>query len=251
MAARYLIRFDDIAPHMDWLRFERLVRLLNEHHIRPLIGVIPDNQDPQLRRFPEFTGDFWARMRSLQDAGWEIAQHGFQHVYATRERGLMGVNGLSEFAGLPFAEQLKKLACGQELLTHHGLRCETFMAPSHSFDRTTLRALRELRFTTITDGFAPFPYFEHGLIFIPQLLASPRVMPFGVQTFCLHINVMTEAQVQRVEQFVAAHHREFITFPEAREVASPGYMNRMAGKIAGTALRGLRIWRRRRRNQAA
>ncbi len=244
MPARYLIRLDDIAPHMDWSRLERLSRVFDEFGIQPLLGVIPDNQDLQLRQYPEFAGDFWEKIRSLQARGWEIAQHGYQHLYVTHDCGLMGINGLSEFAGLPFAKQLDKLACGQRLLREHGLQFETFMAPSHSFDRLTLRALRELGFTTVTDGFTPWPSIEHGLIFLPQWLAIPRVMPLGVLTFCLHINVMTEGQIRRVEQFVAEHHREFLTFAEARLLATPRTLNRVAGRVFGSTLRSLKILRR-------
>ncbi len=251
MSGRYLIRLDDIAPHMAWDRFYRLARVFDAHGVKPLIGVIPDNQDPQLRQWPEFRGDFWAEIRSLQAGGWEIAQHGFQHLYVTRDRGLMGVNGLSEFAGLPFEKQFDKLARGQSLLRQQGLSFESFMAPSHSFDLTTLQALKELKFTTVTDGFALFPYTEHGLIFLPQLLASPRVIPFGVQTFCLHVNVMTEVQVLRVEEFIARHHREFITFSEARALATPRNFHRLAGRVVGATLRSLLIWRRRRRLKTA
>lgn len=253
MSARYLIRLDDIAPHMDWPRFERLARVFDEFGIRPLLGVIPDNRDPQLLQFPEFVGDFWAKLRSLQEHSWEIAQHGFQHRYVTHDCGLLGVNGLSEFAGLPFDEQLDKLSRGQRILREHGLRFETFMAPSHSFDRLTLRALRELGFTTVTDGFSPWPMIEHGLIFLPQWLANPRVLPLGVQTFCLHVNVMTEGQIRRVEQFVADHHREFLAFEEARSLATPRTLNRVAGRVIGSTLRGLKTVRRslrRRRNSA-
>ncbi|MBM3968551.1 MAG: DUF2334 domain-containing protein [Planctomycetes bacterium] len=253
MSARYLIRLDDIAPHMDWPRFERLSQVFDKFSLRPLLGVIPDNQDPQLREFPKFVGDFWEKVRSLQARGWEICQHGFQHVYATHDCGLMGVNGLSEFAGLPFEVQLDKLMCGQRILREHGLNCETFMAPSHSFDRLTLRALRELGFTTVTDGFAPWPSIEHGLIFLPQWLANPRVLPLGVQTFCLHVNEMTEGQIRHVEQFVADHHREFLTCDEARSLATPQTLNRVAGQIIGSTLRRLKTIRRslrRRRNSA-
>lgn len=245
MSVRYLLRLDDIAPHMAWDRFQRLSNLFDQFGIRPLIGVIPDNRDPKLLQFPRCEEDFWTTIRSRQANGWEIAQHGYQHLYVTRDRGLMGVNPESEFAGLPYAEQLEKLRNGQKLLREHGLFFETFMAPSHSFDRATLRALNELDFSTVTDGFAPWPYLEEGLIFIPQWVAQPRVMPFGVQTFCLHINTMTEAHVCQVEEFVTQHHHEFITFAEARELATPRRLNRAAGRVVGLTLRSLRTWRRR------
>ena len=251
MAARYLIRLDDIAPHLAWDNFRRLERLFDEFQIRPLLGVIPDNRDATLMKCPECSGDFWKEMRALQARGWEMAQHGYQHLYVTSDCGLMGVNNLSEFAGLPYAEQLDKLFRGQTLLREHGLQTETFMAPSHSFDATTLCALKDLGFTTITDGFSPFPYLEDGLIFLPQWLASPRTLPFGTQTFCLHINGMSDRHIQVVEDFVAAHHREFLTFPEARALATSRPLNRLVGSVMGTAIRGVRSWRYRRRMKAA
>ncbi len=251
MPARYLIRLDDIAAHMAWEKFRRLERVFDEFSIKPLLGVIPDNRDAELMRYPKCAGDFWAEMRTLYARGWEMAQHGFQHVYVTRDCGLMGVNNLSEFAGLPYAEQFDKLARGQSLLREQGLKPETFMAPSHSFDGITLRALKELGFTTVTDGFAPFPYVAEGLIFLPQWLASPRVLPLGVQTFCLHINGMSDRALQNVERFVSEHHREFLTFSEARVLATPRPLNRIAGSIMGTAIRGVRAWRFRRRMKAA
>lgn len=245
MAARYLIRLDDIAPNMAWDRFHRLAAAFDQHAIKPLLGVIPDNRDPQLLQFPLGDGDFWDEMRSRQASGWEIAQHGYQHCYVTNDCGLMGVNGLSEFAGLLYHEQLYKLARGQSLLREHGLEFETFMAPSHSFDVTTLQALRVLGFTTVTDGFAPFPYVEQGLIFLPQWVAQPRPMPFGIQTFCLHINTMTEAQLDHVEKFLATHAAEFLTFPQARQFATTHRWNRAAGQVVSGTLRTLRRWRRR------
>ena len=247
MSARYLIRLDDIAPNMHWEHFERLVESFGTYRIRPLLGVIPDNCDPQLLPFPAYDGDFWKQMRKYQSLGWEISQHGYQHLYVSRERGLMGINGLSEFAGLPFDEQLDKLRRGQEILREHGLRFETFMAPSHSFDELTLRALSELGFTTITDGFAPQPYRNAGLTFIPQLFELPRPLPFGTHTFCLHLNVMNEPQIQQVERFIAEHYKQFITFPEARELATSAIWNRIAGQLTAATLRPIRTWKRRHR----
>ena len=42
------VRMDDIAPEMDWAKWERADRILREHHITPLLGVVPDNRDPNL-----------------------------------------------------------------------------------------------------------------------------------------------------------------------------------------------------------
>ena len=73
MTARILIRFDDVAANMAWDTFERVVRTCEEFGIKPLIGVIPDNRDPELLAYPS-RADFWNVVRGLQADGWSIAQ---------------------------------------------------------------------------------------------------------------------------------------------------------------------------------
>ena len=45
------IRLDDISYDMNWEKFLRFKRLLDNPGIKPLIGVIPDNGDPMLIDF--------------------------------------------------------------------------------------------------------------------------------------------------------------------------------------------------------
>ena len=45
---KIVIRLDDISPGMDMGKFRRFKRLLDEYHIKPLIGVVPENLDPKL-----------------------------------------------------------------------------------------------------------------------------------------------------------------------------------------------------------
>ena len=42
------IRMDDITPDMDWARFMRFKALCDQYNIKPLIGVVPDNNDAKL-----------------------------------------------------------------------------------------------------------------------------------------------------------------------------------------------------------
>ena len=72
------VRMDDITPNMDWEKFLEFKALLDEHGIRPLIGVVPDNRDENLNRGAETgkapgrekIGDFWEYIRALQNEGW-------------------------------------------------------------------------------------------------------------------------------------------------------------------------------------
>ena len=48
MAARYLIRFDDLCPSMNWTVWCEVESILQAAGIKPLLAVVPDNADPQL-----------------------------------------------------------------------------------------------------------------------------------------------------------------------------------------------------------
>ena len=50
MSTKISIRMDDITPDMDWTKFMRFKALCDKYRIRPLVGVVPDNQDPNLHR---------------------------------------------------------------------------------------------------------------------------------------------------------------------------------------------------------
>ncbi len=197
---KILIRLDDITPDMNWGKFERIQALFEKYHIRPILGVVPDNRDSTLSVNPA-REEFWEIMRTLQEKGWTIAQHGYRHTYVTKKSGLLGLNPFSEFAGLPFAQQKEKLAKGQEILHKQGICAKMFMAPGHTYDRNTLRALKELGFTAVTDGYSRTPYHYRGLDFIPCTLSKPKP-PAGVDTLCLHINHMTEEEFTQLERFL-------------------------------------------------
>ena len=66
------VRLDDITPDMDWEGFLRFKALLDRYQVKPLIGVIPQNRDENVKGSGNGRpGDFWAYIRKLQEeAGW-------------------------------------------------------------------------------------------------------------------------------------------------------------------------------------
>ena len=48
-----LIRFDDIAPNMSWEMMDKCQELLDYYDLKPVMGVIPDNQDNELLKYPK------------------------------------------------------------------------------------------------------------------------------------------------------------------------------------------------------
>ncbi len=214
-------RIDDVSPYMCWESFERLTALFTSHGVKPLLGVIPDNQDPELRRYP-FKPSGWDEIRALRDWGWSISQHGSRHAYTTTKSGLLGINNYSEFAGLDYDTQYGLLQEGRRALEQEGLATDIFMAPAHSFDAVTLKALTALDFHNVSDGYSVFPYRRGGLKFIPCQSSKPSALPVGLMTVCLHPNTFTENDFKAVESWLKLYKNRIIPYSAAIDAPARG-----------------------------
>jgi predicted deacetylase len=197
MTARFLVRLDDACPSMARERWDAVEALLDECSVRPIVAIIPDNLDPELSHCAPDEG-FWERARSWQAKGWTIAMHGFQHVLRpTSAKQYMPLHPRSEFAGLPHDRQAEKIRHGWAILESKRLTPTVWVAPAHSFDRTTLEALLiETTIRTVSDGVARDQYFQDGFHWLPQQLWSLVPKREGLWTVCLHPNTMTDADIQ-------------------------------------------------------
>jgi predicted deacetylase len=186
MSAQFLLRFDDMCPTINWSVWQKLEDIMIEEGIRPILSVIPDNQDPNLCE-GQRNEHFWERVRGWQAQGWTIGLHGYQHLYVTKNPGIIGLKNYSEFAGLPAEEQRAKLAKGLGIFAREGVHSEVWVAPAHSFDENTVKALVSLGIRTISDGLSLYPHRDaRGVLWIPQQLWRFRTVPFGVWTVCIH-----------------------------------------------------------------
>lgn len=192
MTATYLLRFDDICPTMNWQCWERVERVLMEQKIRPILAVVPDNQDPALC-VSSAEPRFWDRVREWEARGWTVGIHGWQHRLVTTNSGIVGVTKQSEFAGLPLEIQRRKISAATATFREQGLSGKLWIAPAHSFDYVTLQVLKEFGINSISDGFSVWPFTDsQGILWVPQQLWSFRYRPCGVWTICFHINGWTE-----------------------------------------------------------
>jgi polysaccharide deacetylase est4E len=183
---KILVRFDDICPTMDWSQWNRAMKILKLYHVKPLIGVIPDCQDPDLLIDPP-QRDFWDYLKSLQADGFAIAMHGYLHVYDTAVRGIVNDTFRSEFAGHSYEEQYEKIRKGKEILASHGIQTDIFFAPAHSYDENTLRALSANGFKYVSDGKSSKPFVREGIICIPcRSGGCPRIGKYGCYTAVFH-----------------------------------------------------------------
>lgn len=183
---KILIRFDDICPTMDFIQFEKALKVLRNYNIKPLLGIIPDCRDTELQIEP-YHEDFWEYIRRLQSEGYKLAMHGYTHVYDIQKRGIVNIGFRSEFAGHAYQEQYERIKKGIEVLKAHGIETDIFFAPSHSYDLNTLRALYENGFKYISDGMSAKPVTRNGIVCIPCRSAGvPKIKKRGYYTAVFH-----------------------------------------------------------------
>lgn len=242
MPARYLLRFDDICESMDWHAWNRIEPILCHARVRPLLAVVPDNRDPSLAVGPP-NPDFWPRVREWRAQGWTIGMHGFRHEYVNRNSGMLGLNLFSEFAGLSYEEQFRKLEASLAVFRHHGVEPDVWIAPGHSFDRDTVNALVRVGIRAISDGYALWPYSDAaGVFWLPQQLWRFRRMPAGVWTVCCHVNGWNEMDAAAFGSTLEKFRGRMVDFYGMR--TEYGQRSRSPlDRIFGTSFRVMLKWR--------
>ena len=219
--AQYLLRFDDLCPTVALDRWERFLPLIEEFGIRPIVAVVPENRDRELdRSAPD--PEFWARMRALQAAGATIAMHGYRHLCRSKGKSLVPLHQHTEFAGVAADQQRQWISTGIEILRGQGLSPRLWVAPRHGFDRNTLFALRNEGVTLLSDGLARIPFLRGGLSWIPQQLWAPVNKSKGLWTICVHPNAASDAQVQKLADFVREHAGQFTSVERVMAEMKPG-----------------------------
>jgi predicted deacetylase len=213
-SARYLLRVDDLCPTVKREPWLRVAALTCELKLKPILAVVPDNRDPELR-ISSHDESFWERMGAMERAGAAIALHGYQHRAGSRGRSLARLHNESEFAGVSALTQRTWIRAGLEILRLHGLSPTLWVAPRHGFDSNTLEALRAEGISLLSDGFAQRPFLRGGFKWIPQQLWGPAKKRAGLWTICLHPNTMTEAQSAEFAAFAREHAAQFTSVDEA------------------------------------
>ncbi|WP_445381946.1 DUF2194 domain-containing protein [Robiginitalea sp. IMCC43444] len=213
---KYLIRLDDACETMNWEKWLKMESLLDKYNIKPLISVIPNNEDPSMQ-IDSFNAGFWNWVLQLKEKGWEIGLHGYNHVYSTNCGGINPLHNRSEFAGHPINIQKDKIRKGFRIFMENGLEPRIFVAPSHTFDYNTLNALKEeSSIRIISDTIAFRPYRKGDFSFIPVQFGHVRNInfPIGIITFCYHPNTMTKEHFEELDNFIEINQNKFLAFPD-------------------------------------
>ena len=211
MTASYLIRLDDACPEMKSERWGWVEEILDEFNIKPIVAVVPNNQDGDLMHESADSG-FWNKVRRWQYKGWSIAMHGHTHVmHPTTERLLVPYYKRSEFAGLSFEEQAAKIRTAWKFFLSQGIEPRIWVAPAHSFNRLTLEALlHETSIRIVSDGIAWDNFYELGFHWLPQQMWKLTPRKSGLWTVCLHPNQMDQTATMRLRHEIRDEFRQRI-----------------------------------------
>ena len=205
----YIIRLDDASELMDEKKWNRVEEILDKYNVKPIVGIIPKNEDPMFNKYKK-NKDFWSRARKWQQKGWIIALHGYEHRYVTKNAGINPVHKRSEFAGLNINIQREKIKKGYLILGNHKIKPEVFFAPSHTFDKNTVKALKmETNIRIISDTIANDVYFYDDFYYIPQQSGRVRKLPFKTTTFCYHPNFMSDSEFIKLDAFIEKNKNKF------------------------------------------
>lgn len=232
MSAKYIVRLDDACPQMNHDNWHRMEDLLDKYHVKPLVGIIPDNQDPEFN-WPE-DECFWERALNWQAKGWTIAQHGYHHSYlpeAKRKYYQKSHSLHTEWAGVDKEEQKKMMLKGYKLLSSHGLYPTGFFAPAHTFDENTVAACKEItQMKFISDGYGLFPYKKSEMTFIPSICDGPFQLKIpGIYTFVAHPSFMEEKNFKCWEEFFYHKKNDMTTVSDALKIINT--KQGMVGKV--------------------
>ena len=209
---------------MNWDVWDRIEEILIAHNIKPILAVVPDNRDSNLV-IQKPRDDFWQRVRDWQARGWFIALHGYQHAYETKDSGLVGINAFSEFAGLPYATQRKKMTHALNIFAQHQVHVDGWVAPGHSFDKVTVQVLLELNINIISDGYFIKPVTYLGAYWIPQQLWKFRQLSFGIWTVCLHSNQFSKSDILNFQKNIEKFSSSISTVSDVMQNYAPNKRN--------------------------
>ena len=220
---KLLLRLDDASEYMDANKWRRMEEILDRHDVKPLFGIIPANEDPNLLKYGKVE-DFWDIIHSWIAKGWTPALHGYTHMFETEQGGINPVNKKSEYAGVPYERQLKKIRDGVEVLHVHGIDPYVFFAPAHTFDENTLKALKEgSNIRIISDTPANDIYCRDGITFVPQQSGHVRKLSFSTITFCYHPNTTEDSEFRELDQYLDNY--TFDVFPTEETNRNPSVID--------------------------
>ena len=237
-----LIRIDDVAENMNWDLMKKSELLFDKYQIKPVLGVIPKNKDNELLVYPK-KDNFWEQVRIWKSKGWEIAMHGYTHVYdkTCQNKDYFNYGGGSEFFGHSLETQELRIKNGLKKFNDEKIKIRTFFAPNHTYDKNTFVALKNCGINEIIDGYGLIPYIKNDIKFIPQLFYKVLALPFGIQATQIHLNYWRQKDFNNFEIFIEKNLKKIITYDQALEKINNNLFYKFIGSLSAKILRFKRI----------
>ena len=248
IASKYtglLIRMDDISENMNWSLMDKCESLFDKYKIKPLLGIIPINKDPELLKYPH-NSKFWDRVEDWKNKGWEITMHGLNHLYTQEskdKKDIFNYGGNSEFYGLEFSEQFIKIQSGLQEFKKRNLKIRSFFAPNHIYDENTLKALKASDIKIVIDGYGLFPYFKDQILFVPQLFYKEVILPFGIQSTQMHINYWTDKNFEEFKILIDNENKKIVSLDYIIDITNPNAVQSISNYFVEKTLKTIRVFR--------
>ncbi|WP_445721068.1 DUF2334 domain-containing protein [Flavobacterium sp.] len=212
---KFLIRLDDCHKNQHYENWDKILSILYKYNIKPLIAIIPNNNDTSIE-FCENTEDDFLTWLIQNKENIDFGVHGFNHSFHKSSKSMYKSRSTSEFNDLSYVEQRMILQNSLDWFRSNDFYPNWFVAPRHSFDKITVDICKFFGLS-ISDGTEINIFKYKDVLFVPQLYNKARIPLFsGVYTFCYHPNSMSDSDFIELESFLVNYYQMFIEWEEVK-----------------------------------
>lgn len=196
----------------------RVIDIVVKYDAHVTIGVIPNvvsgspgyrPKNPEYAPLSSCLEEIEVLVEGMATGHVEIALHGHTHEVLTIHDG----HG-SEFGGLPFDEQLRRLSLGKEEIEQSlGITVDIFIPPFNNHDNATLSALQALGFKAISSGAKEGDAVED-LFLVPYTTSLKSLMKTSRGDFRFEVPVLINALFHVYDFSESGSHQAYLSLTD-------------------------------------
>ena len=178
-------------------KWHKITYRLKELKVPALIAVVPDCKDERLaKREPISDTEFWTEVGFLKT--FNIGIHGLHH---------------ENFGMMTQQQQEIWLKDSIKMFFKNMIFTNIFVPPNHSLNKFTVNAMKNMGLEYLSEGVGLYPWLDDDseIVIVPQVLWTPRKVRFGVITFCMHPDTMTDDQIDDLFMFIDENKKDIIS----------------------------------------